>query len=58
MILQGQVKVEFDRCQMLEDRQYPAVATGHHEVIGILHAGGNAGQLARCTDTERREPDG
>jgi len=56
MVLQCQEKLEFARLQVFEDRQYPAPTAGRHEIIGVLHAGGNAGQLARCRQTERREP--
>ena len=57
MVLEGQVEIELAGRQVLEDGQYPAATAGGHEVIRILHAGGNAGQHARRTHSERREPE-
>ena len=57
MVLEGQVEIELARRQALEEGQYPAATASGHEVIRILHAGGNAGQHARRTHSERREPE-
>ena len=57
MVLQGQKEIELVWRQVLEDRQYPAATIGHHEVIGVLHAGSDAGQVFELADSERTEPD-
>ena len=42
---QGEIEIELLGRQVLEDREYPAHATGGHKIIGVLHTGGNAGKV-------------
>jgi hypothetical protein len=57
-VLQGQVKIEGRGDARLEQGEHEATGRGRHEVIGILHAGRNAGMLDQIAEPERLEPGG
>ena len=50
-------QIEFAQRQAFEDRQYPAATSDAHEIVRVLHAGRDAGQLTRSTNTEWLKPE-
>jgi hypothetical protein len=57
-VLQGEIKIEGGRGDVLKQGEHETAARGRHEIIGILHAGSDAGVVKQIAQPERLEPGG